>query len=360
MATTPFASMNSLGRKPSPRHGPARAGLALGLFLALVALAVVACGTARAADPTVRRRQIAPRHRRRSRLPRRVSAASPSPSATPRARAAGGGQARGGPAEPAGLPVHARSSRALFLLLAGLYALTGNVVVAIILMTLLIRLLTIRLSARQIVSQKRMQMLAPELRELTKELQRRYKGDRQAIYAGHPGVLQGARRQPHGRLPAVAPPDGTARSRCTGSSATASPTSTRAPCSRVFGINVVPSLTCPNPAHIVNGVVDKAQPCINTVVAGINMGQPQVLFDLPLVGFTLGVSALALVSAFAAVRPEPDAHAARGRERSLGQQPAAHDGHVPASSRSCTAASSRPGCSCTGSRPRSSRSSSSS
>jgi YidC/Oxa1 family membrane protein insertase len=69
----------------------------------------------------------------------------------------------------------------LFLLLAGLYALTGNILVAIVLMTLMIRLVTIKLSARQIVSQKRMQILAPELRELTKELQRRYKGDRLAI-----------------------------------------------------------------------------------------------------------------------------------------------------------------------------------
>ena len=58
--------------------------------------------------------------------------------------------------------------QSLFLLLAGLYALTGNVVIAIVLMTIVISLLTMRLSAKQIVSQKRMQMLAPELRELTK------------------------------------------------------------------------------------------------------------------------------------------------------------------------------------------------
>jgi len=44
----------------------------------------------------------------------------------------------------------------------------------------------------------------------------------------------------------------------------------------------------------VNGVIDKAAPCINTVVFGINVGQPQVLFNLPLGFFTLGVSALAV------------------------------------------------------------------
>jgi len=65
---------------------------------------------------------------------------------------------------------------------------------------------------------------------------------------------------------------------------------------RVFGIDLVPSIHCPSPDHIVNGVVDKALPCINTVVFGINVGQPQVLFNLPLGLFTLGVSALALTA----------------------------------------------------------------
>jgi hypothetical protein len=35
---------------------------------------------------------------------------------------------------------------------------------------------------------------------------------------------------------------------------------------------------------------------MNTVVFGINVGQPQVLFNLPLVVFTLGVSALAVTA----------------------------------------------------------------
>ena len=108
-------------------------------------------------------------------------ATSPSPSATPEPQ----------PLEPAKVGADPLSLLAfaftpifqgLFILLAGLYALTGNIVIAIMLMTVLIRLVTIRLSARQIISQKRMQILAPELKDLTKELQRRYKGDRQAVY----------------------------------------------------------------------------------------------------------------------------------------------------------------------------------
>ena len=52
--------------------------------------------------------------------------------------------------------------------------LTGNISIAIVIMTLLVRIVLIPLFRRQTVSQKRMQLLAPEL----KEIQRRYKGDR--------------------------------------------------------------------------------------------------------------------------------------------------------------------------------------
>jgi YidC/Oxa1 family membrane protein insertase len=65
----------------------------------------------------------------------------------------------------------------------------------------------------------------------------------------------------------------------------------------VLGLKLVP-LTCPNPAHLLsNGGIDKALPCINTVVAGVDMGKEQVLFNLPILSFTLGVSILAIVAA---------------------------------------------------------------
>ena len=50
-------------------------------------------------------------------------------------------------------------------------------VVAIIVVTLLVRVLLIPLYRKQIVSQRRMQLLAPEL----KEIQRRFKGDRAKV-----------------------------------------------------------------------------------------------------------------------------------------------------------------------------------
>jgi len=178
------------------------------------------------------------------------------------------------------------------LLLAGLYALTGNIVVAIILMTLLIRTLTVKLSARQIVSQRRMYALKPELNDLTKELNRRHKGDRAAVQAATQSFYKERGVSPTaGCLPSLLqmgllfPMYWVIRDGLTSFDPSAM--------LRVFGVDLVPTIHCPN---VVNGVVDKAAPCINTVVFGINVGQPQVLFNLNLVVFVLGVSALAVAA----------------------------------------------------------------
>ena len=62
----------------------------------------------------------------------------------------------------------------LYILLVWLQKMTGDVGIAIILMTLIVRTALIPLFRRQIVSTKRMQLIQPEVREL----QKRYKGDR--------------------------------------------------------------------------------------------------------------------------------------------------------------------------------------
>jgi len=62
----------------------------------------------------------------------------------------------------------------LFLVLAAFYSLTGDIGIAIVLLTVTLRLLLIPLFRTQIVSTRRMQMLQPEL----KALQQRFKGDR--------------------------------------------------------------------------------------------------------------------------------------------------------------------------------------
>ncbi|MGD0020150.1 MAG: YidC/Oxa1 family membrane protein insertase [Candidatus Limnocylindrales bacterium] len=267
--------------------------IALGLFVALMALAVVACGSTGTANP------------------------SSGPSAGVAASAASSPEAGGSPAtspsptpEPQPLaPTSAGADpvslvsflftpifQALFILLAELYALTGNVLIAIVLLTLIIRLVTVKLSARQLASQQRMQRLQPELKALQKELQRRYKGDRQAVYQAQQEFYKERGVSPtSGCLPSLLqmgmliPMYSVIRIGLTNFNPSAMLS--------VFGLKVVP-LTCPNPAHIVNGVLDKSQPCINTVVAGIDMGKEQVLFNLPVLGFfTLGVSALALIAA---------------------------------------------------------------
>jgi YidC/Oxa1 family membrane protein insertase len=61
-----------------------------------------------------------------------------------------------------------------FILLVVLDKATGNIVVAIVLMTIIIRIILIPIFRRQTVSTRRTQMLAPEV----KEIQRRFKGDR--------------------------------------------------------------------------------------------------------------------------------------------------------------------------------------
>jgi YidC/Oxa1 family membrane protein insertase len=253
-------------------------------------MAVVACGTNAAASPTVGPQAVASAAGGAAAA---TPAVSPSHTATPEPVALR-------PATPGGDPLSFLAwmftplFQGLFILLALLYSLTGNVVVAIVLMTLLIRLLTLRLSARQIVSQKRMQILSPELKEMTKELQRRYKGDRQAVYTATQAFYKERGVSPTaGCLPSLLqmgllfPMYWVIRDGLTSFDPS--------PMLKPLGLNLVPSLSCP---HLVGGVIDKATPCINTVVAGVNMGQPQVLFNLSIVGFTLGVSAMALTSAF--------------------------------------------------------------
>src|SRR5664280_854683 len=292
VATILSASMNTLGHKPSTKSKARLRWAAFGLFLALVAFAVVACATTPAGQsPASSPAAAATAAAGVATAP--APAVSPSPKATTEPQPL----TPASPSDPAALfgwlftPIF----QGLFLLLAGLYALTGNIVVAIMLMTLLIRTLTVRLSARQIVSQQRVYRLAPELKKLTKELTRRHKGDRQAIHAATQAFYkERGVNQMAGCLPSLLqmgllfPMYWVIRDGLTSFDPSAM--------LRVFGIDLVPTIHCPNPAHVVNGVVDKALPCINTVVAGINVGQPQVLFNLNLVVFGLGVSALAVAA----------------------------------------------------------------
>jgi len=267
---------------------------ALALLIVLAAFAVAACGSAFAdSGPTAGASPVASASAQSGTA---ASVASPRPSPTTAPLPLEPTNAGADPAALAGF-LFTPIFQGLFLLLVGLYALTGNILVAIVLMTLIIRLVTIKLSARQITSQKRMQMLAPEIKDLTKELNRRYKGDRMAIQKATQEFYKERGVSPTaGCLPSILqmgllfPMYWVIRDGLTNWNPSAM--------LRVFGLDLIPSIKCPNPAHIdALGNIDKGASCINTVVLGINVGQPQVLFNVPLVVFTLGVSALALTAA---------------------------------------------------------------
>jgi len=85
-----------------------------------------------------------------------------------------------------------------FITLTVLDRATGNIAVAIILMTLLIKVLLIPIFRRQIVSTRRMQLIAPEI----KEIQRRFKGDRVKIQQATAELYKERGVSPAGCLPA--------------------------------------------------------------------------------------------------------------------------------------------------------------
>lgn len=258
--------------------------IALGLFVALVALAVVACGTAVAADPTA--------------APLVGAAASASPGASASVTPAP-------TTEPNALnPTHLAADpgsvigflftplfEVFFLVLAGVYSVTGNVGIAIVVLTLLIRAVSIPLFRRQTVSQRRMQAIQPELKELTKELNRRHKGDRNEIYQATQAFYRERGVSPTaGCLPMILQMGliWPMYQVISGGLTNFDPSAYFS----VFDVKVIP-LTCPNPDHIVNGVLNKALPCINTDVLGINVGHPNILFTV----FGFGIGGLALVAA---------------------------------------------------------------
>ncbi len=266
--------------------------VALGAFLFLLSLTVLACSPIDQPSPGASTNAVASAVATPAATA--APATSPSPSATPEPQPLEVAKPSASPLDFlawAFTPVF----QTLFIILALFYWLTGNVLVAILLLTVVIRALTWKLSAQQIISSQRMMRLQPELKALQKEFERKYKGDRlatnqamQAFYKERgvsptagclPSLLQMGMLFPmyyviRGGLTSYDP------------SAMLS----------VFNVKLVP-LTCPNPAHYdVHGVLDKALPCINTVVGGIDMGKEQILFNLPLGLFTIGISALAIIA----------------------------------------------------------------
>jgi YidC/Oxa1 family membrane protein insertase len=175
----------------------------------------------------------------------------------------------------------------LFLLLVFFQQLTGDMAIAIIIVTLVVRAIVIPLYRKQIVSQRRMQLLQPEL----KEIQKRFKGDRAKMQTAQAEFYKERGVNPaSGCLPLVlqfalllpmysvfsnglqnVDPNGMLR---------------------IFGLQII-HLTCPD-GNLTN-VAQAIQPCINSVVFGVDLSRPSVLFTLPVIG--IGISVLAIASA---------------------------------------------------------------
>ena len=199
------------------------------------------------------------------------------------------------PAEPGANPLSLLAwvfnpiFQALFIVLVGLEQATGDIGIAIILMTLIVRAALIPLFRRQIVSTKRMQLVQPEL----KELQKRLKGDRAKYSQAQMELYKERGVNPASgclpmllQLPLLLIIYQVISQGLTNPDPTAMLT--------VFGVQVV-DVQCVN--GLGTAAYDPYKPCIDTTVAwlgNMDISKPQVLFTLPLIG---GFSVLAFFSA---------------------------------------------------------------
>ena len=167
----------------------------------------------------------------------------------------------------------------------------GNIVVAIILLTIIIKLAVTPITRKQLVSSRQMQMLQPEI----KELQRKFKGDRVKQQAAVSEFYKQRGINPAGGcLPALLtmglliPMYSVISQGLTNYDIT--------PMLQVFGINrAVPLGIVCDPAPIFNEAGKVVNPCLNPIAFGINWSLPEpVTTGLKIAGF--GISILAIIS----------------------------------------------------------------
>jgi YidC/Oxa1 family membrane protein insertase len=185
----------------------------------------------------------------------------------------------------------------MFIILVGVYVFLENLGVpaaigwAIVVLTLVVRAVVIPLYRRQLVSQRRMQLLQPEI----KEIQRRYKGDQMKARLAQQELFKERGVSPFaGCLPLLLqmPLLFIMYSVIQNGLTNQDP---RAMLS-VFDVQVV-DLACTN---VVNGVIVATKPCIDTVIpilGNVDVSQPSTFFSIGIAGFVLGLSILAIVSA---------------------------------------------------------------
>jgi YidC/Oxa1 family membrane protein insertase len=180
-----------------------------------------------------------------------------------------------------------------FFILIAFYKLTGDIGIAIIALTIAIRIPLIPLFRKQTVSMRTTQLLAPEV----KEIQRRNKGNRQAIFDETQAMYRSyGISQFSGCLPILLQMPllfvmyQVIREGLTNYDVSSMLT--------VFGNRLI-DLGCPSVPNVVNGVV---VPCVNTTVAwlgGLDVGRSHIDFGVPIpfLNITLGISIIAIFSA---------------------------------------------------------------
>jgi len=191
----------------------------------------------------------------------------------------------------------------IFLGLVFVYNIVGDIGIAIIIITILIRLVLVPVYRQQIVSQRRMQMLQPELRAISQK----YKGDRTKVSEEQMRLYRERGVNPaSGCLPTVLTMFLLLPMYSVFSSGLTAPNISSM--LHVFGVQVL-DVTCQTAAAA-------GGPCINTTVhwlPNISIGgpgglldasKPEVLFKIPLPIFgEFGFSVLALASALSSVWP---------------------------------------------------------
>jgi YidC/Oxa1 family membrane protein insertase len=175
----------------------------------------------------------------------------------------------------------------LFITLVAIDQVVHDMGIAIIIMTLLVRTLLVPVFRKQIVSQRRTQLIQPEI----KALQARFKGDRNKIQQATMELYKERGVNPlSGCLPTLItfvlliPMYSVISAGLTNYNPNAM--------LNVFGVQLI-TLDCPSAPEVVNGHV---VPCLNSVVpwlGGMNLAYPSTLFAIA--GF--GISILAVISA---------------------------------------------------------------
>ena len=174
-----------------------------------------------------------------------------------------------------------------FITLVVLDRLTGNIAIAIIGLTIIIKVLLIPVFRRQLVSTRRMQQIGPEL----KEIQRRFKGDRVKLQQAQAQLYKERGVSPLGCLPIVLQmflliPLYSVFSQ-------GLQNYDIQPMMQVFGFQIL-DLGC-DAAPIFGPNNTVLNPCLNPNAFGVNWGVPEVFLGSPGALFS-GLSLLAIIS----------------------------------------------------------------